>query len=60
MSDNYSQIIDLISELAENENLRVAVVESAKGAVAIGVSALVGGLLGGLLGGRVGLGIGKS
>ena len=56
MSDEYSQIIELISELAEHENLKVTVIESAKGAAAIGVCALVGGLLGG----HVGLGIGRN
>ncbi|KRT79524.1 hypothetical protein AMK59_7637, partial [Oryctes borbonicus] len=48
------RIVEALSELAEYENLRVTVAESAKGALIVGSCAF----LGGLVGGPVGLGVG--
>lgn len=48
------KIVEALSELAEYENLRITVTESAKGALIVGSCAF----LGGLVGGPIGLGVG--
>lgn len=47
--------MEVCAQLAEQENLRVTVVESAKGAGITGISTLLGGLLGGKNGLLIGM-----
>lgn len=55
MPVNNNELISVAQQLSENQNLRVTVKESMKGACMAGGGALVGGLLGG----PIGLAIGK-
>lgn len=54
MPVNTEEIMNVLVQLAEHENLRVTVQESAKGACIVGGSAFAGGLLGGPVGLAVG------
>lgn len=56
MPINTDEIIKLASELSTLEDLKVTLVQSAKGACLVGASAFVGSILGG----PPGLAIGKS
>ena len=51
-------LVDVLSKLAKDENLKVSVKQSAKGGVIAGTGATVGGLLGGPIGIAVGATIG--
>lgn len=55
MPVNRDEIISLVSQLAQAENLKVTVTESAKGAAIVGSTAFAGGVLGG----PAGLAVGK-
>ncbi|KAF5299107.1 hypothetical protein FQR65_LT09465 [Abscondita terminalis] len=56
MPVNTSELVNVAVELSNNEDLKVTLVESTKGAFVAGGGALVGGLLGG----PIGLGIGGT
>lgn len=47
MQNKVDVIVEICAQVAEQENLRMTVIESAKGAGIAGISALLGGLLGG-------------
>ena len=56
MPFDVSEVIEVLVKLSEEENLRLTVVESVKGAATAGVGALIGGVIAG----PIGLAVGKN
>lgn len=57
MPINTREIISIVADLSRNENLRVSIGSSVRGALIAGGSTLAGGLL---LGGPIGLAVGNG